>query len=421
MNANAPRPRGQIILVALVFFAIFLTIATALISYVVQYRISERHAVASAKALYLAEAGIDLAAYRLNATGGYTGETDTSLGAGVVDISVENISSNTKLVTATAHVPDRTNPIVTRTIKTKFALNTSIVAFHFGVQVGNEGISMNNNAGIIGNIYSNGNITGSGGAYVTGDATTAGTLSAVHVGGTAWANTLSDCQIDGDASYQTISSCTVGGTSEVSTSDPALAAMPISDEQIDEWEDIAAAGGLITGNYAISGTELLGPISIDGDLTVNGTLSLTGPVWVKGDVIFANNSALTVDSSVGDGGAILMADYPGNESSKGQVTLSNNMTISGNGNAGSYPMVLSTNTSGNAINLSNNAAGVILYAPHGTVSVNNNAGANQITAKRLHLNNNATIEYVNGLQSQSFSNGPGGSWGFVPGTYGIIR
>jgi hypothetical protein len=95
------------------------------------------------------------------------------------------------------------------------------------------------------------------------------------------------------------------------------------------------------------------------------------------------------------------------------------MTISGNGQAGSFPMLLSTNSSGNAINLSNNATGVILYAPNGTIQVSNNGGANQITAKRLHLNNNASIEYVTGLQSQSFSNGPGGAWVFVPGTYSI--
>ncbi len=83
-------------------------------------------------------------------------------------------------------------------------------------------------------------------------------------------------------------------------------------------------------------------------------------------------------------------------------------------------MVLSTNTGSSAIALNNNASGVILYAPNGTITVSNNAAANQITAKTLNLSNNTTINYVNGLQSVSFSNGPGGSWTFVPGTYAIV-
>jgi hypothetical protein len=103
------------------------------------------------------------------------------------------------------------------------------------------------------------------------------------------------------------------------------------------------------------------------------------------------------------------------------VTLSNNMSISGNGNEGTFPMILSTNTSGAAITMNNNSTSVILYASQGTITVTNNASANQITAYQLHLANNTTITYINGLQSQSFSNGPGGSWGFTPGTYVIAN
>jgi hypothetical protein len=97
------------------------------------------------------------------------------------------------------------------------------------------------------------------------------------------------------------------------------------------------------------------------------------------------------------------------------------MTIAGNGTAGSYPMVLSTNSGSNAITMSNNATSVILYASRGTINVANNAAANQITGYALSMSNNTTVNYVNGLQSQSFSNGPGGSWNFVAGTYMIVR
>jgi hypothetical protein len=35
--------------------------------------------------------------------------------------------------------------------------------------------------------------------------------------------------------------------------------MPISDAKIADWESIAAAGGTISGDYAINGTVTLGP------------------------------------------------------------------------------------------------------------------------------------------------------------------
>lgn len=255
-------------------------------------------------------------------------------------------------------------------------------------------------------------------AYMGGNNTY---LSGLIIGGTAWANTLKNCQITKNAIYQTMTNCTVGGTQTVSTTDSSPAAMPITDAQIDDWEAIAAAGGTIAGPYTLTGTQLVGPKKIDGDMTVNGTLYLTGPVWVKGNVTFANNSGLIVHASTGTNGAIIIGDSPGNEATKGQMNLSNNMSISGNGNAGSYPMVLSTNSGTNAITLSNNATSVILYASQGTINVVNNAIANQITAYALNMSNNTTVNYVNGLQSQSFSNGPGGSWSFVPGTYSIVK
>lgn len=588
---NSRSPRGQIILLALVFFAVFLTITTALLSYVLTFNASQRHAVASTQALALAEAGIDEAAYQLNQNSGYAGEAGTALGSGTFTVSVASVDANTKRITATGYVPNSAKPTATRTVTSDVAINSSVVSFRFGVQVGNGGIVMGNGSTINGNLYSNGSVVGSGGSngvpVVTGDVTVAGgtqssadqswaiqngsvnlgdanaradlaqsfkpaatnvlnkvslylrkvgspgditlkivsdnsgkpsntvlasgslaassvsgtyafvdgnfttsptltanttywviaiasvnssnyfvwgsdtldayatgtaksssnwsvnnaswsalasdldfktwmggvvtSLSGVSVGGDAWAHSLSNCQVGKNAKYQTISSCTVSGTQTVVSTDASPAADPISDAQIEAWEATATAGGVISGNYTVSGTQTLGPKEIDGDLTVNGTLYMSGPIWVKGNIIYGNNSGLIVAPSTGNNGAVIIADLPGSEATKGIVTLSNNMTISGNGSSGSYPMVLSTNTGSSAITMGNNANSVILYAPDGTINIINNATANQITAKTLNLSNNTTINYVNGLQSQSFSNGPGGSWTFVPGTYAITR
>lgn len=254
--------------------------------------------------------------------------------------------------------------------------------------------------------------------YLTGVPTT---LSGVSVGGNAWASGLSSCSITGNASYQTISGCSVGGTKTPNTAPAVPVPFPISDAQIADWEATAEAGGVITGPYQPSGTITLGPKKINGDLTItNGAvLNMSGPIWVNGNVNFSNNASLLVSPSTGTAGAMIIADSPGNTATKGTVVLSNNVIINGNGSTGSYPMIISTNTGNHAIDMSNNASSIILYAPYGGIEVSNGANANQITARLLELENNSSITYQSGLQSTSFSNGPGGSWAVVLGTYGI--
>lgn len=256
--------------------------------------------------------------------------------------------------------------------------------------------------------------------YLSGIATS---LSGISVGGNAWAQSLASCSITGNASYQTTSTCTVKGTKTSGVVPATPVPLPISDAQITEWEDTALAGGVIQGPYSYSGTQTLGPKKINGKLSVtNGAvLKLSGPLWVNGDVEFSNNASLLVDASTGTSGAMIIADATGNTATLGKVLLANNVTISGNGNPNSFPMVISTHVGSDAIDMSNNASSIILYAPYGTIEVSNGAVANQITANLLSLSNNSTISYVNGLQSTSFSNGPGGSWGVVPGTYTIVQ
>ncbi|OGG40280.1 hypothetical protein A2118_02250 [Candidatus Kaiserbacteria bacterium GWA2_50_9] len=256
--------------------------------------------------------------------------------------------------------------------------------------------------------------------YISGVPTT---LSGVTVGGNAWAYSLSSCSVGGNASYQTISSCSVSGTQYPGAAVAAPIPLPISDAQITDWEETATAGGTIAGPYSVSGTQTLGPKKINGDLTVtNGNiLILSGPVWVNGNITLSNNAILRVSSGTGSNGAILIADATNATTTKGKVNISNNVVVEGNGSANSFPMIISTNTGSEAIEFSNNADGVILYAPYGGIEVSNGASANQITAKQLELENNATITYENGLQNASFSNGPGGSWEVVPGTYAITQ
>lgn len=582
MDTRARASRGQVLLLALGFTAILLISIASLVSFVTLDNRSERLSVASAQALALSEAGIDEAVYQLNQNGSYTGET-TSLPTGTFTTSIATINSNTKRVTSTGYVPNATNPIATRTVQATLSINTSVVSFNTGVQVGDGGLTMNNGSQIIGNVASNGPISGSGtitntaivsgpaaatinqqwatqnssfnigdisshgavaqsfkpslsgyltqvnlylkktgtphdlpililsdnsgnpsttvlgsgtiastsiaqsygfvtltlptvialtqnqsywivasstaadasnyvtwgmdsgsgysagaGAYtsmwsvplwstVSGDLDfqaymkTYGALSGVQVNGDAYAHTLLNCSVGGNAYYQSITSCPVAGTSHPGSTDQSPGSLPVSNTQITQWEGAAGGGTSVAGPYTISGTQTLGPAKINGDLSVSGTLILSGPVWVNGNITFSNGARLTVSGSAGGSGAVLIADATGNTAIKGTVGLSNNVTVTGDGQSGSYPMIISTNSSSNAIQLSNNATGVILFASAGTIQLSNNASASQLTGYAIQLNNNATITYITGLQNASFTNGPGGSWAYLPGTYAITQ
>lgn len=579
--------RGSILLVSLIVSSIVMAVTIGFFNYFASAVHAERFAIASAQAIYLDEAGIDKTVYELNQSSNYAGESGTALGNGTFDISIASIDSSTKRITVTSYVPNSINPTSVRTVQANVGINSSLIAFRYGVQIGEGGVTMDNGSSIEGNLFSNGDVSGSG--TITGDATVAVSagavsdqqwlvqngsfnvgdtsahadvaqsfvptessslakiilnikktgspndlaikvvtdssgkpsktvlasgiipaslittsygfadatldgnpsltsgqrywiiaiapvssanyfiwgldssggysggsakyssnwnasspswssitgdldfkmylsgiptfLSGVTVNGNAWAQSLSNCTIGGNASYQTTSTCNVTGTRYPGTTPATPVPLPISDAQIAEWETIAESGGTIQGPYSPSGSVTLGPKKINGDLTTtNGaTLILSGPIWVKGNVTFSNNASLLVSPGTGNSGAIIIADATGNTAVKGIVNLSNNVTISGNGTANSFPMVISTNTSSHAIELSNNADSIILYAPYGSIEVSNGATANQVTARSLELENNSTISYVNGLQNASFSNGPGGSWAVIPGTYAITR
>lgn len=577
--------RGSIMVFALIMSGIIMLVTTSFFGYFGASVHAERYALASAQAEALAEAGMDEAVYQLNQNASYTGENGTTLGSGTFSVSVATINGNTKSVSVTASVPNAANPTATKVVKANVSINSSTVAFRYGVQVGDGGVIMGNGAFITGNLFSSGSVSGGGliygdavvaidssttpdqtwtlqnsgaalgdtaahtalaqsfkpnqdgtltkvslnlkklgnpsdlaikivsdsngkpsstvlasgtlpaslvtGSYGLADATLSTSpqltgsqtywivavatvsssnyftwgldtlvgysstaaksssnwqsgswsslsksldfvtymsgpttsLSGVWVQGNAYAHTLSSCIIQGNAYYQTLSGCTVSGTKFPGSPDQSPAAMPISDAQIAGWEQQASAGGVIQGAYAPSGNVTLGPKEVNGDLTIqNGaTLTLSGPVWVNGNISISNNATLTVAPSLGNSGAILIADATGNTASKGKVSISNNVTISGNGSAGSYPMIISTNTSSDAVDLSNNANSVILYAPYGTVSVSNGAHVSAVTAYQLSINNLASVTYSQGLQNANFSNGPGGSWAVVPGTYVIER
>ncbi len=422
-----PSSRGYILLFALVVSAVIFTVTTGLTSYVTTSVRAAHHARVMAEALALAEAGMDKAVSELNDSLTYLGESDTLLGNGTFTTVISVVDAYTKRVTSTGYIPNDTDPIATKTITATVSVDTTLIAFNYGVQLGNGGLSMGSGSTIVGNVYANGPVTGRG--TITGTVIVAST-SAISgdsftqrlvISGDAHAYSMEDCTVGGKATYYTTSTCSALSSTGDTPPKPELP-MPISDEQIAEWEAIAEAGGVINGSYTLTGDQTLGPIKINGDLTIGigARLNMAGPIWVKGDITFGNNSYFLVAGSAGSQSAVIIADNPENRATEGIVDLSNNVTVAGNGNPSSYPLAISMNTGSNSITMNNNAQSVLLYAPDGTIRIGNGASANQVTARQLILDNNTHLTYVSGLQSASFTSGPGGAWAINRGSYVIV-
>lgn len=246
-------------------------------------------------------------------------------------------------------------------------------------------------------------------------------IDTIHVYEDAHANTIINSTIDGDAYYQTISGSTVAGASYPGSADPGPESLPITDAQIAQWKAEAENGGTISGDVSVLNGESrsYGPKKITGNLTVsnNSTLTVTGTLYVQGNVTFSNNVTVRLDPGYGANSGMIIAD--------GEVLIENNVTFQGSGTTGSYVLVLTTDPSLDAadpaMTLSNNSDNSIFYASKGMVSISNNAALKEVTAFKLKLENNASVNYESGLEDVSFTSGPGGSWTLLAGSIREIR
>ncbi|MEN9614215.1 MAG: hypothetical protein RLZZ347_522 [Candidatus Parcubacteria bacterium] len=276
-------------------------------------------------------------------------------------------------------------------------------------------------------------VTGSGGNTITGDVVSAGpsgSITQIHATSSLYAHTIANSLADKNAYYQSVSNTTVRGLSYPGSVDQATTTMPIADSQTASWEAEAQAGGSVTCNgqtYSITTTVTLGPkkIPCDLDISNSGALNLTGPVWVAGSITISNNSDIYIDSSLPGKTIPIIADNISNHSTGSTITLSNSGEAHGAG-ANSYVLFISQNSSaengGNtqAIGVNNSFSGeVLLYAPHGLVSLDNSISLREVTGYKVVANNSAKIIYSSGIANLIFTSGPSG--GYSIGSWGASQ
>jgi hypothetical protein len=438
----APRKSGYVLLLSLVFFGIFMTVAVALVGMITSYARLGRTNLAAAQALAIAEGAIDLAVYELNQNLSYTGVTNAPLGSGTYTISVANVDSQTKRVTVTAHVPNNTSPVATKVVRANIGLTSDVVSFHYGVQAGNGGFTLENSSSITGNVFASGPVIGTGNNLIRGDVVSAGPSGWVY-GVTAtssvFAHTIgksgTPTTIHKDAYYVTKVNTTVNGTSFPNSPDQAIVDLPISDTQIAEWQAQAEAGGTITscdasGDYTITGNATLGPKKIACNLVVkssSGILTVSGPIWVTGNITTQTGPTIRMDPALGSSNVAVIADNPNNQNGSGIISIGQSTVFQGSGSTGSFVFLISQNRSAEnggsvvAIDLSQGASAMVAYASHGLVSLSQSVSVKEATGYKIALSQSANVVYDTGLPSTVFESGPGGSWVFVPGTYAITR
>ncbi|MEK7481069.1 MAG: hypothetical protein AAB604_03145 [Patescibacteria group bacterium] len=337
---------------------------------------------------FLAESGIEDVLYRVRTNKKYSPTETLTLNNVTAVTTITDVGTNEKQIVAQG---DSAQAIRNLDIRLHSGVGTSFV---YGVQVGNGGLFMENNTRVNGSIYSNGNITGENNPLITGDALLAGA--------------------------STVSNVSVGGT--IQTGLTPLP-MPIPDTQLDQWEQDAQAGGIITGPcpYQPNNGALLGPIKITCDLLIDGdkNITLTGALWVQGNFHMQNNSILRLSSSFGASSGVVIVDNPANRVASSKILIENNTQILGSGDPKSYVLLASRNNAiemGNnteAIDVKNGSSAPIYYAPHGLVMLQNNVTLKEVTAYKIHMKNLAELTYESGLANVNFSTGPTGGWEII--------
>lgn len=385
------RNKGQVLIIAIIFLAVILILASTLFSRVAGFLRSGSGSILREQATHLAEAGVDNAIWQLNKTAGscpspYCGTEQVVGTTGSFIVTIADKTSTLKTVTSTGYVPNTTSPRAKRTVKVDVAIDSTTIAFGYAAQVGNDGLDMENSSIINGTVYSNGNIVGSGSSSITGDAYAVGTISTPDP--------------------------SIGGLPHPSASPIPLPTIN-SGCDLQCWKDRAAAGGTESTNCTISTSTTIGPKKYDCSLSLtnNAVVTMNGPLWVTGNFSMSQGgTTLKLNDSFGSLGTTLIVE--------GIASLNQGGSFqSTNANPKGYILLATTSTADPAISLSQSGATAIFYALNGGAELFQSATVVTLVANQLHMRNSASLNYDTGLASAQFTSGPGGSWTVKKGTY----
>ncbi len=251
------------------------------------------------------------------------------------------------------------------------------------------------------------------------------------VNGSVYANTIENLIIGGDAYYQTITNSTVGGVSHPNEADQPPKVFPISDANVADWKKQAGdcdsslnnCQNVLSGNITDCVTTLGSSnpakpgVKIDGSINFNSgcRVVVKSPIWITGDLTLNSNNILTLDSSYNETSGVIIVE--------GKVSLNTNNHFNGTGQGSSLLMVLTeydSRTNGeDAIAVNSNGNSGVYYASTGIINPGTGNSFKELTAWKIKLINQSTIDYETGLSSTLFQSGPSGAYSLIKGTYQV--
>lgn len=173
-KADSEKGAAMIVLLVFVFF-ITLSVVLGIVAPILkEFAIAENN-IKSKQSYFLAESGIEDAAYRIKNTMQIDSSENIVLGTYSATTTIVSVGSDQKQISSAGDVNNRAR-------KSNMILNTAAgVAFNYGVQTGDGGLDMLGSSGVNGNVYANGPITGSSSSFITGSATSVGNGAEVKV------------------------------------------------------------------------------------------------------------------------------------------------------------------------------------------------------------------------------------------------
>jgi hypothetical protein len=420
-NRECSSPESGQAMITAVVLLLFVSVAIMLgLGSVVIKNTKITQGFTQSKQSYLtAESGVEDIAYRIKKSKAFASPEVLVLNGAIATTTITNVGG-TKDILAIADIGSRV-----RKVKIQVSEATTGVGFVYGMQVGEGGVSLEGQAEVIGNLYSNGPVTGQNNNQniVRGDIVSAGPsglIDTVWSTSTVRAHSITNSKIDKDAYYQSIDGATIVlGVKYPGSADQATTSMPIAESTIDDWEAGAAAAQVISSPcpYEINANITIGPVKINCDLKINNdpTITLGGNIWVAGNIEVTNRATIQITPSFGNKSIAIIADKPSDRITSSKIKLTNTTDYIGSGSGNSYVLLLSRNRDsklggGNkAIEVSNTATGdLLVYSSEGEVELSNNTNMKEVTAYKIRAKNSTKVVYEIGLASTLFSAGPSG-------------
>lgn len=450
-NPRTQHNKGAAVLVFVVFFLVASVvlvygIAQGAYSDLVQYRTLENSKVV----FFAVEAGIEDAIHRHRNNKGYSSSESFSLGAVTVDATRAVVTDHFELNFT------GTRGDIIRKGYLEFTIGAG-ASFSYGLQSDVGGILLQNSSSVIGNIYSNGTVVGTGsgdGNDIFGTVISAGPtgyVEGIHATGSVYANEIVETVVDKNAYCDSIDQSNVSGLLFCNTvtatfpnpadgpgpADQPTTTLPLSDADIDEQKAAAVAGGVIAstdsrcsgGTWVINSSTTTGPAKIECDVVVRGSgtvWTLTGQIWIEGNfTIGVGEPTVAIDGSLSGKAVTLIVDDESNRVTSSKIDMNNKASFVGAG-AESYIILISQNNDEEgagaggggeiAIDSGQSSVGdVLLYAAHGEIVIGQSGQFVGVAGRLLHLQNSAQIIYETGAISLQFPDGPGG--GYVIGEW----